>query len=200
MGLRLLVILMTLSFNFLPLMLSAACERGSRLISESAGVQGEPGVAGPAGEPGVQGIPGAPGILDFSDFFALMPEDNVATIAANEAVLFPKDGPTNGVITRLSDSQFLLPTVGIYLVQFQVTVTPRAQLMLRLNGNPLANSVVGRDTGSSQIVGLSIITTTAPNSILELINPPENSPVLLLTVAAGGTHSVSSHLVIMRIQ
>jgi len=191
---------------------SAGCARGDRLISEGGGAQGIPGVAGPAGAPGiagaagsqgvqgVPGIPGAPGILDFSDFFALMPGDNAATVAADTAVLFPQNGSTSGVITRLNSSMFLLPTIGTYLIQFQVSVTEPGQLMLRLNGGLIDNSVVGRATGTSQIVGLSLVTTTSPNSVIEVINPPGNSPALTITPVAGGTHSVSAHLVIIRIQ
>lgn len=206
--LRVLIFMLAFSSS-LTSTLSAGCPRGDRLISEAGGAQGIAGVAGPAGAPGiagaagipgVPGIPGAPGILDFSDFFALMPGDNAATVAANTAVLFPQDGSSNGSITRLNSSMFLLPTIGTYLVQFQVSVTEAGQLMLRLNGSPIADSVVGRATGTSQIVGLSLVTTTTPNSILEVINPPGNSPALTITPLAGGTHPVSAHLVIIRIQ
>lgn len=192
--------------------LSAGCDRGERLLSEAGGAQGIPGVAGPAGAPGiagaagsqgipgVPGIPGAPGILDFSDFFALMPGDNAATIAAGAPVLFPQNGPSNGTIIRLNSSSFLLPSIGTYLIQFQVSVTEPGQLMLRLNSTEVADSVVGRATGTSQITGLSLITTTSPNSILEVINPTGNTPALTITPVAGGTHPVSAHLVIIRIQ
>lgn len=206
------LILTLLFFSSLPITLSAGCLRGDRLIAEGGGAQGIPGVAGPPGAPGiggaagsqgipgVPGIPGAPGILDFSDFFALMPGDNASTIAADAAVLFPQNGSSNGVITRLNSSMFLLPTIGTYLVQFQVTVESPGQLMLRLNAALVANSVVGRAVGATQIVGMSLITTTTPNSILEVINPPGNTPALELTPVAGGTHPVSAHLVIIRIQ
>lgn len=206
-----LIIALGLSCSFSSI-LSAGCERGGRLISEAVGAQGIPGIAGPAGAPGlagaaggqgipgIPGVPGAPGILGFSDFFALMPGDNAATVAAGTAVQFPQNGSTSGEIVRLNDSMFLLPTVGTYLVQFQVSVTEAGQLMLRLNSVPIANSVVGRATGTSQIVGLSLVTTTVPNSILEVINPPGNSPALTITPLAGGTHPVSAHLVIIRIQ
>lgn len=192
--------------------LSAGCDRGDRLLSEAGGAQGIPGVAGPAGAPGiagaagsqgvagVPGIPGAPGILDFSDFYALMPGDNGATIAPDSAVSFPQDGSSSGVITRLNTTMFLLPTIGTYQVQFQVSVTEAGQLMLRLNSNPIPDSVVGRATGTSQIVGTSLVTTTTPNSILEVINPPGNATALTITPVAGGTHSVSAHLLIVRLQ
>lgn len=209
--LRMLALMLALSSG-LTSTLFAGCDRGDRLIAEAGGAAGIPGVAGPAGAPGiagaagsqgipgVPGIPGAPGILDFSDFFALMPGDNAATVAADTAVSFPQNGSSNGVITRLNATQFLLPTIGTYLVQFQVSVTEAGQLMLRLNAAPIADSVVGRATGTSQIVGLSLVTTTTPNSILEVINPPGNSPALTITPLAGGTHPVSAHLVIIRIQ
>lgn len=192
--------------------LFAGCDRGDRLIAEGGGAAGIPGAAGPPGAPGiagaagaagvqgVPGIPGAPGLLDFSDFFALMPGDNAATIAADAPVLFPQDGPSSGTITRLDASSFLLPTIGTYLVQFQASVSEPGQLMLRLNGAIIPNSVVGRATGTSQIVGVSLVTTTIANSVLEVINPPGNSPALTITPSAGGTHAVSAHLVIIRIQ
>src|SRR5580692_13137304 len=132
--LRKLIVVLAFGFS-LTSALYAGTDRGDRLISEAGGAAGVPGVAGPAGAPGIAGaagsqgipgipgIPGAPGILDFSDFFALMPGDNAATVGAGTPVLFPQDGSTSGVITRLNSSSFLLPTIGTYLVQFQVSVT-----------------------------------------------------------------------------
>lgn len=192
--------------------LDAGCDRGERLISEAGGAAGVPGVAGPAGAPGIAGaagsqgiqgipgIPGAPGLLGFSDFFALMPPDNAAPVAAGAAVEFPQNGTTTGPIARANNSVFILPTIGTYLVQFQVSVTEAGQLMLRLNSGEVANSVVGRATGSNQIVGISLVTTTISNSTLEVINPSGNSPALTITPLAGGTHPVSAHLSIVRIQ
>ena len=221
--LRMLILVLALGTS-ISSTLSASTVRGDRLISEAggsaglpgvagspgapgiagavgaAGSMGIPGVAGIPGVPGVPGIPGAPGILDFSDFFALMPGDNSATVAPGAAVLFPQNGSTNGFITRLNTSEFLLPTIGTYLVQFQVSVSEAGQLMLRLNGALIANSVVGRATGTSQLVGLSLVSTTTPNSILEVINPPGKSTALTITPVAGGTQPVSAHLVIIRIQ
>jgi len=209
--LRMLIPVLVLTAN-LTSTLFAGSERGSRLIEEAGGTVAIPGVAGPAGSPGiagaagergiqgVPGIPGAPGILDFSDFYALMPGDNGATIPAGSPVLFPNTGSTNGVITRLSSSLFLLPAIGSYLVLFQASISEPGQLMLSLNSSPIASTVAGRATGTDQIVGISVVTTTSPNSTLELINPPGNSTALTLTPIAGGTHSVSAHLVIIRIQ
>jgi len=202
--------------------LFAGTARGDRLISEAGGSQGVAGVAGPAGAPGIAGaagaagipgipgIPGTNGILDFADFYALMPSDNAAVVAPGNAVFFPQIGSTAGVIVPTNpgamSSTFLLPVIGTYLVQFQVSVTEAAQLMLRLNGALVANSVVSRATGASQLVGISLLTTTVVNSILEVINPPGNTPApgITITPLAGGTGampaSVGAHLTITRIQ
>ncbi|MDP1609272.1 MAG: hypothetical protein Q8L98_08185 [Chlamydiales bacterium] len=163
----------------------------------SQGPAGPIGSQGPAGPMGPQGPAG--GASNFADFFALMPSDNSATIAASAAILFPQDGPSNGVIARSSNSTFLLPAIGTYFVLFQASIAEAGQLMLRLNGVPIANSVVGRATGTSQIVGISFVMTTSANSILEVINPPGNSTALTMTPFAGGTHAVSAHLSIMQV-
>ncbi|MCP9748200.1 hypothetical protein EGI24_15975 [Lacihabitans sp. CS3-21] len=129
-----------------------------------------------------------------------MPGDNAATIAAGTAINFPQNGLTDGYITRSSSNQFILPDVGIYLVHWQVSISEGAQLVIMLNGTELANSVVGRATGTSQIVGHTLINTTLPTSILSITSPAGNTPALTITPTAGGTHAVSANLVITRIQ
>src|SRR5690606_40076029 len=61
------------------------------------------------GSTGPPGPPGAPGIINISNFYALMPGDNAATVAVGGSVEFPNDGPSNGIITSTSASTFLLP-------------------------------------------------------------------------------------------
>jgi hypothetical protein len=190
-------------------------KRGDRLITEAGGAQGIAGVAGPAGAPGlagaagaagiqgISGIPGAPGVLGFADFYALQGgafNDNPAPVAAGAAVNFPRDGSISGAITRTGPSSFNLTTIGTYLVLFQVDVTAAAQLMLELNSGLIADSVVGRATGSSQITGLSLVTTTTSNSVLEVVNPPGNSTTIVVPNDDGGTQPISAHLVIIRVQ
>lgn len=212
--LRILILVAALS-GTLTCSLSAGCERGDSLIREAGGSVGIAGVAGPPGAPGiagaagnqgiqgVSGIPGAPGILDFSDFYTLLPGDGGggASIAPGTAIFFPQDGPTTGTIVRSSSTTFVLPVIGTYLVLFEGSVDEPGQFMLRLNGVGDATSVAGRDTGTEQIVGISLVTTTAPNTVLEVINPPLNTTALTLTPANGSlTHAYSTHLVIIRIQ
>ncbi len=208
--LRILTLLLVFASN-LTSPLFAGTERGDRLFQESGGSVGIAGIAGPQGAPGlagaagaagilgIPGIPGAPGILDYSDFYALMGPDNGGMIAGGSPVQFPRIGSTTGVISATGPATFLLPTIGTYLVQFQVDVLAAAQLQLSLNTIPLSATVVGRATGTTQIIGISLVTTTTSNSVLEVINPPANVP-LTIPPDDGGTHPISAHLVIIRIQ
>ena len=103
-------------------------------------------------------------------------------------------------IARTGADSFNLAEIGTYQVLFQVGVSEAGQLELTLNGAPLAYTVVGRATWTSQIIGLSILTTTIINSVLTVRNPADNSTALTIIPLAGGTQPVSAHLVITQIQ
>ncbi len=171
------------------------------------GAQGPQGERGPAGPQGPQGATGAQGprglpggILSYADFYALMPPDNSATVAPGTDVSFPQNGPiANTNIGRLGPSSFYLGPIGTYQILFQVSVTEAGQLILTLNGQDLAYTVAGRATGTSEIVGMAIVTTTAANSTLTVRNPAGNAAALTITPLAGGTRPVSAHLVITQI-
>lgn len=175
-----------------------------------AGAVGATGATGPTGTVGATGATGATGaaigILDFADFFALMPPDNAATVAAGTDVDFPNDGPSSGtgLIARTGADTFNLAEIGVYQVMFQVSVTEAGQLVLTLDSGggaiELAYTVVGRATGTSQIVGMALVETTVINSILTVRNPAGESTALTITPLAGGTLPVSAHLVITRIR
>lgn len=156
------------------------------------------GPTGPMGPAGPQGLPG--GVLNYADFNALMPPDNAATVAPGTDVSFPQDGVNSGgSITRTGVSSFNLSEIGIYQINFNVPVTEAGQLELTLNGTPLAYTVVGRATGTSNITGEFIIETSTINSILTVRNPAGNATALTITPLAGGTSPVSAHLVIIQI-
>ena len=170
-----------------------------------AGPQGIQGELGPTGPAGPQGIPGeqgpAGGVLSFADFYALMPPDNAATVAPGTDVSFPQDGPNSGTdITRIGADSFQLGPIGTYQVFFQVSVTEAGQLILTLNGADLPYTVVGRATGTSQIVGMALVETTSMNSVLTVRNPAGTAAALTITPLAGGVRPVSAHLVIIQIQ
>jgi hypothetical protein len=95
---------------------------------------------------------------------------------------------------------FSLGAIGTYQVLFQVSVNEAGQLDLTLNGNELAYTVVGRATGTSQLVEMALVQTTVVDSTLSVRNPAGNSTALTVTPLGGGTSPVSAHLVITRLQ
>ena len=129
-----------------------------------------------------------------------MPPDNLDVVAPGDSVSFPENGPiANTNIGRLSDSTFNLGPIGTYLVLFEVSVSEAGQLILALNNDSLEYTVVGRAAGATQIVGISIITTTATNAVLTVRNPSGNQSALTITPNAGSESPVSAHLVIIQI-
>jgi len=170
------------------------------------GVEGPIGVTGPIGPIGLTGPTGPIGPIGLSatfsaaDFFALMPGDNAATLAPGTNLSFPQNGPSYGTdITRLTATTFSLVSVALYQVLFQVSITESAQLCLVLNAGQAASTVVGRATGTSQVVGICLVQTTIPNSVLSVCNPLGEPIALTMTPVAGGTNPVSAHLVITRL-
>lgn len=148
-----------------------------------------------------RGQSGTGGILAFADFYALMPPNNSATVAVGAAIEFPNAGPTSGSdITKITPTQFQLSAIGTYMVSWQVSVNEAGQLVLEINTVEDLTTVVGRATGTSQITGNRIITTTSINTILSVVNPIGNSTALTITPNAGGAKPVSASLVITRIQ
>jgi hypothetical protein len=129
-----------------------------------------------------------------------MPPDNSATVAPGSDVQFPLEGSVGGSsISPITSSTFALTAVGTYEVMFDVSVTEPGQLELSLNGTELAYTVVGRSAGTSQIVGQSLITVSAPDSVLAVENPSSESMALSITADAGGTLPSSASLIIQQI-
>jgi len=169
------------------------------------GATGDNGATGVTGDTGATGATGDTGVLDFANFYALMPTDNAATVANGADVDFPRDGPISGtVITRLTNDTFNLALIGVYQVLYQVSITEAGQLVLTLDSGggaiELGYTVAGRATGTSQIVGMALVQTSVVNSILTVRNPFSATTALTITPIAGGTEEVSAQLIITRIQ
>lgn len=170
------------------------------------GPQGTEGAAGPEGPEGPEGPQGETGpagagpLYAFADFYALSPPDNAVTVASGSDVSFPQDGPNSGGIARSGASQFTLSAIGTYQVMFQVSVQEAGQLVLTLDGMALDYTVAGRATGTSQIVGIALITTDQENSVISVRNPPGSPAALTITPLAGGATPASSHLVITQLR
>lgn len=171
--------------------------KGQIGVTGAIGANGSDGIDGAVGATGASGTNG---VFAFADFYALMPSDNAATVGVGAAVLFPQNGPTDGVISRSSAGQFNLPTIGTYLVNWQLSINEPGQLVLEINGVENLTTIVGRATGTNQLSGSRLITTASANSILRVVNPVGNSTALTLTPFAGGVSPVSASLVITQIQ
>ena len=139
----------------------------------------------------------------FVEFYALMPSDNTATIAQGSPILFPSNGPTSGRIIRSSttpDGEFVLPDLGTYSITWQVSIAEAGQLVLVVNGTEEVRSVVGRATGTSQIIGNTLLTTSTVNTRISINNPSGNPVALTVSPIAGGTKAVSASIIIKRLQ
>jgi len=129
-----------------------------------------------------------------------MPPDNAATVAPGADVEFPSNGAIlNTNIGRSGADSFILNSIGSYLVMFTVPVTEAGQLVLTLNGTELPYTTAGRATGSSEIIGTTIITTATAGEILTVRNPSANATALTITPNAGGAGAVSAHLTVIQI-
>jgi len=178
---------------------ACTCRRGPRGFRGRRGRRGRVGQQGAIGPQGLTGPAGPAAPSQFAQFFALMPDDNSATVAIGGAVDFPQNGPEIGDIVRLGDDTFELPDVGIYRVTFIVSVDEAGQLVLTLNGSELDYTVFGRATGTSQITGEALVTTTAPDSVLAVNNPLSAASALTITPLAGGAEPVAASLVIQQL-
>lgn len=166
-------------------------------IPGPTGTQGSTGAQGQIGPTGTQG---PSGFSSYADFYALMPGDNSSTVVVGDSVQFPQNGPTSASgITRLTASTFNLANIGTYNIRFQVSVTEAGQLVVVANALEIAATVVGRATGTSQIIGDCLFTTTSINTIISINNPASNSTALTITPSAGGASNVSAHLVILQL-
>ena len=129
-------------------------------------------------------VPPAPGASGF-DYAAFYGSSAATpTTAAGVAVAFATAGPTNGVIVgtgSLPTHDFLVPNAGVYEISWQLTCTPAGQTQLSLGGTgayaPVANTTVGRATGTSQISNTVLVTLLA-GAIVSIINPAGNGTVL----------------------
>ncbi len=162
------------------------------------GATGPQGPAGPAGATGPQGPAGTPAVTGYADFYALMPTDNAAVIAPGADVAFPNSGPSTGSITAASDTSFTVVDAGTYLVVFQVPITQTGQLQLAVNGAGVASTVAGRNATSDQIVGMSVQTLSAGDTVA-VRNPTGNTGSLTVTQSAGGNAPGSAHLIFVRL-
>jgi hypothetical protein len=186
------------------------------------GPSGADGLPGPIGPSGADGLPGPIGpvgpigpaglsaLSNFADFYGLMSNglinDNPNDIEPGYAVNFPKPLiNTYGTIQRLNGTNpntFSLPPNGVFEITFQVTVQNTGELVIVLNGQELAMTVVGK-SGGGMLVGMSIISTPPINSSTLSINNPSTAVAggLKIDESSGSALSqpLSCHLIIKQL-
>lgn len=165
------------------------------------GVAGATGAVGPTGPQGATGAVGptgpAGGISEYASFYALAPNDNPTAIAQNTAVEFPNSSASTTGITRLTNSTFNLADTGTYLIMFKVNTNTAGQLGVAVNGAVQPNATFGNAADNGLIEGKTIITTTAANTVLSIVNPIATA--VTVTPSAGGTEATVSDLTIIKL-
>lgn len=168
------------------------------------GIPGPDGAIGPTGPQGVAGATGAVGptgpaggISEYASFYALAPNDNPTAIAQNTAVEFPNTSASTTGITRLTNSTFNLADIGTYLIMFKVNTNTAGQLGIAVNGAVQPNATFGNAADYGIIEGKTIITTTAANTVLSIVNPIATA--FTVTPSAGGTQATVSDFTIIKL-
>ena len=165
------------------------------------GIAGATGAVGPTGPQGIAGAVGptgpAGGISEYASFYALAPNDNPTAIAQNTAVEFPNTSASTTGITRLTNSTFNLADTGTYLIMFKVNTNTAGQLGIAVNGAVQPNATFGNAADDGIIEGKTIITTTAANTVLSIVNPITTA--VTVTPSAGGTEATVSDLTIIKL-
>lgn len=172
--------------------------QGATGATGAVGPTGPQGVAGPTGATGAVGPTGpAGGISEYASFYALAPNDNPTAIAQNTAVEFPNSSASTTGITRLTNSTFNLADTGTYLIMFKVNTNTAGQLGIAVNGTVQPNATFGNAADNGIIEGKTIITTTAANTVLSVVNPIATA--VTVTPSAGGTEATVSDLTIIKL-
>ena len=171
---------------------------GATGATGAVGPTGPQGVAGPTGATGAVGPTGpAGGISEYASFYALAPNDNPTAIAQNTAVEFPNSSASTTGITRLTNSTFNLADTGTYLIMFKVNANTAGQLGIAVNGAVQPSATFGNAADDGIIEGKTIITTTAANTVLSIVNPIATA--VTVTPSAGGTEATVSDLTIIKL-
>ena len=165
-----------------------------------AGPQGPAGTAGIDGAQGPVGPPGATGSSVFAEFYGLSP-DYAARVAKGTDVPFHRTAVSSTGITPTDSgqTQFTLANRATYRVSFVVPVDEAGQLVLTINGAEQPYTVVGRATGSTQIVGEALVSSTAANSIISVRNPASAFTDLTISSFTGGLAPASATLIIQQL-
>jgi hypothetical protein len=198
------------------------------------GPAGSTGATGPAGETGL-------GLSQFASFFGMTngpsnigANDYPATIGASpagpsvaglSAVNFPRTAVNFGGITinnpgaaQTNNTEFVLPSVGVYRVTWHISITEPGQMSMWISTDGLGTVVAvgapgglfdqfkvalgvpsqtGQDTGTNQLYGDTIFTNPVAGSAIQIRNYA--GVALTVSVLPGGTQAQAVVLNIERL-
>jgi len=167
------------------------------------------------------GMPAGPGNPGSNDYPAPMQISfDPPSIAGTSALNFPRvSAPAVGGIAinnpgaaQTNNTEFILPSVGVYKVHWHVSVDEAGQMSLFINTAPTPGgggtfvqvtvasgspSNVGRATGTNAIAGDVVFSNTVAGSVIQVRN--YSSPAALtITPVPGGTQAQAAVLIIER--
>ena len=103
-------------------------------------------------------------------------------------------------ISRISDTSFNLAKAGSYQVMFHVTAVQIKKLGVTLNGTMQDYTISGRPSGASEIVGMTIVTTTQDDTVLTLRYPEDEEAISDVQPTDNPYLDITSHLVIIQLR
>lgn len=118
-----------------------------------------------------------PTIINYSVFYS---SSHDKPIKSGDAIPFACNGNSNNIIKRSSPSKFILPTSGIYEINFEASISTPGKMVITINGVEIKYSIVEKYKDNNQINGMALIHTTSPNSILCINNPIKDTMPLML--------------------
>ncbi len=174
---------------------------------ELSGDKGDKGDQGEKGEKGDKGEKGEKGDSatnqSIAVFYGLIPPNNENDILPGESIEFPLDYITNINIVRVNNKAFKLMLAGIYEIKYILSITQPAQLVVSMDSGSgfiqQLHTVVGRNSGSSQLIGDVFLKVDIPGSIICLASPVENNNPIRVTPTAGGTLAETCYLIVSKI-
>lgn len=194
----------------------------------NTGATGDVGPTGPAGGlvpsefAAFFGMPAGPGNVGTDDYPATIAISAAPpSVAAGSAINFPRaSAPAVGGIAindpgvaQTDNTEFILPSVGTYRVQWQVSIDEPGQLALFINTAPTPGGGgtftqvtaasgtpgnTGRATGTSLITGDVVFVNSVAGSVIQIRNY-SSAAALTVTPIPGGTQAQAVSLFITRL-
>ncbi len=118
----------------------------------------------------------------------------VKTAVGNGRVPFPRNGASDGCITRIDNSSFRLGKKGSYKVEVLLHIQNQSQIQLELDGVDVVESA---SIGRRPTVLNTIIKTKCQGSVLAVVNPVGNSNQLNIIQGGGGEVHANAEKIII---